>query len=221
MLHLDHLHYLDYHQHFLQKRIKNPHLFLVGGCVRDLLLGITKDPLDIDFTMSGTPEELYADFDTQGLSHFITEKFGTITFIPPEEKTRNYQLTPLRTEGAYGDFRHPGAIQRSNDLLLDAQRRDFTINAMYYFSITKQSKAALDFTREGTVIDEQGLVKKLAKEGYCYLANLNLLLVQDQQYIHQIFEKAEFDEDYFRYLIETQREAYFWTLPHQKKQKKS
>jgi hypothetical protein len=54
--------------------------------------------MDIDFTMGGNPTELYTAFNTQGLSHFITEKFGTITFIPPENKERNYQLTPLRTE---------------------------------------------------------------------------------------------------------------------------
>jgi tRNA nucleotidyltransferase/poly(A) polymerase len=75
MLHLHALTHLDKHQQFLQKRIKNQHLFLVGGAVRDILLGIKNDLLDIDFTMGGTPETLYANFDTQGLSHFITEKF--------------------------------------------------------------------------------------------------------------------------------------------------
>jgi tRNA nucleotidyltransferase/poly(A) polymerase len=83
MLYLENLSHLDTHQQFLQKRAKTPNLFLVGGCVRDVLLGITKYPLDIDFTMGGKPEELYANFDTKGLSHFITEKFGTSTFIAP------------------------------------------------------------------------------------------------------------------------------------------
>jgi tRNA nucleotidyltransferase/poly(A) polymerase len=83
MLHLENLSHLDIHQHFLQKRAKTPNLFLVGGCVRDLLLGITKNPLDLDFTMAGKPDVLYAGFDTRGLSHFITEKFGTSTFISP------------------------------------------------------------------------------------------------------------------------------------------
>jgi tRNA nucleotidyltransferase (CCA-adding enzyme) len=164
MISLEQLSSLDKHQHFLQKRINNPNLFLVGGCVRDILLGITKDPLDIDFTMRGTPEELYAEFNTQGLSHFITEKFGTITFIPPENKERNYQLTPLRTEGAYGDFRHPEAIHWSNNLILDCQRRDFSINAMYYFSVEKITKAPLDFTKEGKEIDQKQLVKILSSE---------------------------------------------------------
>ena len=104
MIRLEQLKSLDKHQQFLQKRMKNPNLFLVGGCVRDLLLWMTKNPLDIDFTMGGKPEELYANFDKEGMSHFITEKFGTATFIG---KGVCYELTPLRTEGEYGDFRHP------------------------------------------------------------------------------------------------------------------
>lgn len=209
MIHLEQLTSLDKHQHFLQKRINNPNLFLVWGCVRDLLLGITKDPMDIDFTMGGTPEELYAEFNTQGLSHFITEKFGTITFIPPENKERNYQLTPLRTEWEYGDFRHPEEIHRSTDLILDCQRRDFSINAMYYFSIDKKTKASLDFSKEGKEINKKQLTKILNNEWYCYIANLNLLILRDESFIRQVFWNAEFDEDYFRYLIETQNEAYF------------
>jgi hypothetical protein len=51
--------------------------------------------------MGGKPEELYASFDKEGLSHFITEKFGTATFIAPLPKKKceiTYELTPLRTE---------------------------------------------------------------------------------------------------------------------------
>jgi hypothetical protein len=95
------------------------------------------------------------------------------------------------------------------------------MNAMYYFSIKKQTKAALDFVKQGKWIDEKVLLKLLETEGYCYLANLNLLILREEQYIRQIFENAKFDEDYFRYLIETQKEAYFWELLSQKKKKKS
>ena len=80
---------------------------------------------------------------------------------------------------------------------------------MYYFSTTKQTKAALDFTKEGKQIDEKNLIKILEKEGYCYLANLNLLILRNESYIQQVFGNATFDEIYFRYLIETQKEAYF------------
>ena len=164
--------------------------------------------MDIDFTMKGIPTELYTDFDKKELSHFITEKFGTATFIT--KKGVQYELTPLRTEGDYGDFRHPGKIQRSNSILLDSQRRDFSINAMYYFSVKKQSRAVLDFAKEGKILDEKSLISILDQEGYCYLTNLNLLILRDEGFIDQVFHEAVFDEDHFRYLIEIQKEAYFW-----------
>src|SRR5574344_1764258 len=92
--------------------------------------------------MAGDPKTLDTLIDKKGMSYFMTEKFGTMTLIPQwnqstKSKVRNieglkYELTPLRTEGKYDDFRHPGEIQRSNDILLDSQRRDFTINCMYY-----------------------------------------------------------------------------------------
>lgn len=59
LLSFDPLKTLDSHIAFLQKKLKDPHVFfLVGGCVRDLLLGIEKKPTDIDFTMSGDPKQL-------------------------------------------------------------------------------------------------------------------------------------------------------------------
>ncbi|MCR5411562.1 MAG: hypothetical protein K6E76_00810 [Patescibacteria group bacterium] len=61
--------------------------------------------------------------------------------------------------------------------MLDFQRRDFTINAMYYFSTEKTTKAPLDFEKEGSLIDEPRLVKILQKEGYCFLEDLNFLTV--------------------------------------------
>lgn len=59
MLFFDYLKNLDPHISILQKRIKDKHtLFLVGGCVRDPLLGIEKNPKDIDLTMAGDPKKL-------------------------------------------------------------------------------------------------------------------------------------------------------------------
>jgi tRNA nucleotidyltransferase/poly(A) polymerase len=45
-----------------------------------------------------------------------------------------YELTPLRTENDYSDNRHPEMINWQNDILLDSNRRDFSINCIYYFS---------------------------------------------------------------------------------------
>lgn len=96
MLFFDYLKNLDSHLSFLKKKIKDKHsLFLVGGCVRDPLLGIDKKPNDIDITMAGQPKDIDNAIDKKGMSHFMTEKFGTITLIKDPIK---YELTPLRTE---------------------------------------------------------------------------------------------------------------------------
>lgn len=204
MINFNNLSILDSHQSFLQKRSKNQNVFLVGWCVRDLLLGITDNPTDIDFTMAGDPQKLYKSFDKDWLSHFITEKFGTSTFIT---EPFNYELTPLRTEWNYSDTRHPDQIQRSNDLLLDAKRRDFTINAMYYFSCENTGKE-LDFTQPtewSEPLSDEKLLKILAREWYIYFADINLLVLSKTDYISGVFPDAQFDEVFCRYLIETQK----------------
>ena len=209
MLNLSLLKRLDYHQNFLQKRVQISDVFLVGWCIRDLLLWISKEPLDIDFTCEWNPEELDARINMQWLSHFKTDKFWTITLIPSKEKGLSYQLTPLRTEWNYEDFRHPWEINRSNDILLDAKRRDFSINAIYYFSILQTSKKSLDFQSDNPVqISDLDLVKTLQKEWYCYLSDLNLLILSDSQFISQVFPQSHFDEYAFRYLVETQNTCY-------------
>jgi tRNA nucleotidyltransferase/poly(A) polymerase len=64
MLHFDHLEILDTHTTFLTKKIKTQKaLFLVGGCIRDLLLGTENHPTDIDFTMAGKPDAIYTSLD--------------------------------------------------------------------------------------------------------------------------------------------------------------
>lgn len=106
MLNFGTLPILDTHLNFLKKKIKNQNtLFLVGGCVRDLLLDVEKSPIDIDFTIAGTPTDVYTSINKDGLSHFMTEKFGTITLIKKEKNKRTktteetkYECTPLRTE---------------------------------------------------------------------------------------------------------------------------
>jgi len=209
MLKFSSLKYLDYHQKFLQNRMQISDIFLVWWCVRDLLLWITKDPLDIDFTCQWNPEKLDENINTQWLFHFKTDKFWTITLIPSNKKERSYQLTPLRTEWDYEDFRHPWEINWSNDIILDSKRRDFSINAMYYFSVAQKTKKELDFVCESPkIISEIELLKILGKDGYCYLSDINLLIITDHQFVQQVFPKSHFDEYSFRYLVETQDECY-------------
>ena len=221
MLNFPLLKHLDYHQKFLQKRVQISDIFLVWWCVRDLLLWISKDPLDIDFTCEWKPEELDSQINTDWLSHFKTDKFWTITLIPSNEKERSYQLTPLRTEWDYEDFRHPWEINRSNDILLDAKRRDFSINAMYYFSVEQKTKKELDYAKdEPKVLLELDLLKILKTQWYCYLSDINLLILTDSQFISQVFPSSHFDEYAFRYLVETQNVCYnIWNQSEKKSEK--
>ncbi|MDR1766339.1 MAG: polynucleotide adenylyltransferase [Lachnospiraceae bacterium] len=98
--------------------------FVVGGCVRDSLLGST--PQDWDVTTSAKPQEVKSVFgrtlDT-GLKH------GTVTIMRGKV---GYEVTTYRMDGAYLDGRHPSEVTFTGDLTQDLKRRDFTINAMAY-----------------------------------------------------------------------------------------
>lgn len=202
MLYFDKLSVLDTHIAFLQKKIKKQNtLFLVGGCIRDLLLWTENSPIDIDFTMAGKPTDIYKRIDKVWLSHFMTEKFWTITLIKKAKKDKHevkYELTPLRTEWAYEDFRHPGEITRSNDILLDAMRRDFTVNCIYYYS-TKH--VPLKISKSATAIKgDEELVSKLNKYWFLYIANENLFILQSHEIIKKLFANWIFQKDELSFL---------------------
>jgi len=96
--------------------------YLVGGCVRDAVMG--RAVRDWDVATSATPVEVARLFPKT----FLTgEKFGTVTVL-----TRNDQveITTFRTEGAYKDGRRPEHVEFVPSLEEDLSRRDFTINAM-------------------------------------------------------------------------------------------
>ena len=100
--------------------------YVVGGCVRDSLLGLT--PHDWDLCTSALPQ--------QGMELFGTEKciptglqHGTVTV---KQGGGLYEITTFRTEGAYTDGRHPDEVHFVPDVREDLARRDFTINAMAY-----------------------------------------------------------------------------------------
>ena len=100
--------------------------YVVGGCVRDSLLGLT--PHDWDLCTSALPQ--------QGMELFGEEKciptglqHGTVTV---KQGGRLYETTTFRTEGAYSDGRHPDSVAFVPDVREDLARRDFTINAMAY-----------------------------------------------------------------------------------------
>ncbi len=100
--------------------------YVVGGCVRDSLLGIK--PHDWDICTSALPEQIVEVFSEYkvlltGLQH------GTVTIVID---TKPFEITTYRIDGEYKDNRHPSKVEFISDLKLDLMRRDFTINAMAY-----------------------------------------------------------------------------------------
>ncbi|MDE6926712.1 MAG: HD domain-containing protein [Acetatifactor sp.] len=98
--------------------------YVVGGCVRDSVLG--REPQDWDITTSAKPEqvkELFPRTIDTGLQH------GTVTVMQDKE---GFEVTTYRIDGKYEDSRHPSEVIFTPDLREDLRRRDFTINAMAY-----------------------------------------------------------------------------------------
>ncbi len=98
--------------------------YIVGGCVRDSILGIK--PKDWDITTSALPQDIKRIFkktiDT-GIKH------GTVSVLIDKN---TYEITTYRVDGEYEDGRHPNTVEFSKSLEEDLKRRDFTINAMAY-----------------------------------------------------------------------------------------
>ena len=96
--------------------------YLVGGCVRDMILGV--HPQDWDICTSALPEqtlEIFPNSRPTGLKH------GTVTVYV---NSRSVEVTTFRSDGAYADHRHPTAVSFVGDLTTDLSRRDFTMNAI-------------------------------------------------------------------------------------------
>jgi tRNA nucleotidyltransferase (CCA-adding enzyme) len=99
--------------------------YLVGGCVRDLLLG--REPKDFDLTTLAKPEDIVGLFPKTVYENV----FGTVMIIN-EETGESVEVTPFRKEGTYTDMRHPDNVIFSDSIMDDLSRRDFTVNAMAY-----------------------------------------------------------------------------------------
>lgn len=113
--------------------------FLVGGCVRDLIIG-TK-PKDFDITTNATPEEIISLFPKT----FYENSYGTVGVVTcgeenlpvcSDESVKIVEVTPYRLETTYSDNRHPDEVIWSKDIEDDLKRRDFTINAIAYNPVT-------------------------------------------------------------------------------------
>ena len=209
MLNFDWLKILDKHINFLQDKCQNTNLFLVGWCIRDILLDIEKNLTDVDFTMAWKPSDIYENIQKDEIHHFITEKFGTITLIPKDSKELKYELTPLRTENDYSDNRHPEMINWQNDIILDSNRRDFSINCIYYFSAEfPKNNLNKEFKEQKSIKDEFALQKSLKDNWVIFYSDLNLLVVQDENYISKIFPDWNFDQVFATYLVDILHEDF-------------
>ena len=112
--------------------------FLVGGCVRDLIMN--REPKDWDIATNAKPEEIIPLFEKT----IYENKFGTVgVCVPKTEEAVTHvtkyniiEVTPYRIEAKYSDNRHPDEVKFSDKIEDDLKRRDFTINAMA-FNVSK------------------------------------------------------------------------------------
>lgn len=114
-------------KYIIDKIYKNNYeAYIVGGCVRDAILGF--EPNDYDITTSATPKaikDIFRDFKCieTGIEH------GTVSVVIDDDI---YEITTYRIEGEYKDHRRPENVAFTSKLEEDLKRRDFTINAMAY-----------------------------------------------------------------------------------------
>jgi poly(A) polymerase len=109
--------------------------YLVGGCVRDVLLGI--EPKDYDVATDATPEQVMQLFPE---TYAVGAQFGVVLVPAPE--SGQIEIATFRADIGYSDGRHPDEVRFSSDPREDVARRDFTINGMMLDPLTGE---VLDF----------------------------------------------------------------------------
>lgn len=120
--------------------------YLAGGCVRDLLL--KRQPIDYDIATNAKPEEVHRLFPS---SITLWKHFGVVRVLIPEGE---YEVTTFRSDGPYLDGRHPSSVVFSSPEQ-DAQRRDFTINALF---LDPSTNKVIDFVG-GQEDIRQGIIR--------------------------------------------------------------
>ncbi len=113
--------------------------YLVGGCVRDLVLD--REPADYDVATSATPDEVMRIFPQ---TYAVGAQFGVV-LVPVIKDADNgarenyaIEVATYRSDGLYSDGRHPDQVQFSTEARLDVQRRDFTINGLLLDPMTQE-----------------------------------------------------------------------------------
>jgi len=113
--------------------------YLVGGCVRDILMN--REPKDWDITTNAKPEEIQKLFP----NNIYENKFGTVAVKTDsdDEQLKIIEITTFRLEGKYTDKRHPDEVKFAKTIEEDLSRRDFTINAIALKPNTQNLKPEL------------------------------------------------------------------------------
>ncbi|HSK46121.1 MAG TPA: CCA tRNA nucleotidyltransferase [Candidatus Binatia bacterium] len=133
--------------------------YLVGGCVRDLLL--KREPADYDVATSATPHEVIQLFPQ---TFAVGAQFGVV-LVPvrrdPDDERDNFvtEVATFRSDGAYSDGRHPDEVQFSTDARMDVQRRDFTINGLL---LAPDTREVLDYVG-GRDDLKQGIIRTIGE----------------------------------------------------------
>ncbi len=142
--------------------------YLVGGCVRDLLLG--REPKDYDVATNATPEQVMGIFpETYG----VGAQFGVVLVPVPERdvagnvstesssKSHTVEVATFRSDIGYSDGRHPDEVRFSRDPREDVARRDFTINGMLLDPVSAQTPGeVLDYVG-GRKDLEAGIIRSI------------------------------------------------------------
>ena len=136
--------------------------YLVGGCVRDMFVGVK--PKDWDVTTNATPEQIQKLFPET----FYENDYGTVGVVnktTEDETLKVVEVTPYRTEGTYSDKRRPDTVSFNAKLEDDLKRRDFTINAIAYDDSQGHSKGQIVDPYAG-LSDIQGKILKTVGNPY-------------------------------------------------------
>ncbi|MFP7493808.1 CCA tRNA nucleotidyltransferase [Terribacillus saccharophilus] len=118
--------------------------YLVGGAVRDFLIGKTVG--DLDIATSALPEQVMEVFDKVipiGIEH------GTVLVRYEKE---SFEITTFRTEGTYSDHRHPDSVHFVTDITADLARRDYTVNAI---AMNRDEELVDPFDGRGAITNEK------------------------------------------------------------------
>lgn len=138
--------------------------YLVGGCVRDLLLG--KRPHDFDITTKLRPNEIIELLRKNGYYCYGKGiEYGTVVAVG--KYNEEFEITTYRSDSNYSDGRHPDTVEFADNILEDLSRRDFTINAIAYNPISKE------------IIDRFGGINDLNNKRINAVGDANLRFKED------------------------------------------